>query len=290
MPEKYLRTKGQKIDVVKDYLEKQKKQQERAKERQEHQERQDDEAQVANEKSKRGPDEEADTRVRSSGDSQDTAVGTPPRVDSNNGDDRKGGDLSKRQTDKNHHPSKVVASWGRIEERIRTEESPEEIDEDDHTHPSHSLADKDDNIVTWYGPTDPANPQNWSLVKKCWATFLLCLLTFSIYIGSAIYSPGYESLIMEFGTNHTIATLGLTLFVIGYGIGPLFLAPLSEIPAIGRNPPYVLTLALFVIIQPITATVQNIPGLLVLRFLAGFIGSPVLATVGPTYVHSLACC
>lgn len=78
----------------------------------------------------------------------------------------------------------------------------------------------------------------------------------------------------------TIATLGLTLFVIGYGTGPLFLAPLSEIPAIGRTPPYVITLALFVILQPITATVQNIPGLLVLRFLAGFIGSPVLATGG----------
>lgn len=106
-------------------------------------------------------------------------------------------------------------------------------------------------------------------------------MTFSIYIGSAIYSPGYESLIMEFpGTNMTIATLGLTLFVIGYGTGPLFLAPLSEIPAIGRTPPYVITLALFVILQPITATVQNIPGLLVLRFLAGFIGSPVLATGG----------
>lgn len=83
---------------------------------------------------------------------------------------------------------------------------------------------------------------------------------------------------MEFGTNHTIATLGLTLFVIGYGVGPLFLAPLSEIPAIGRNPPYVITLAIFVILQPITATVQNIPGFLVLRFLAGFVGSPALAT------------
>lgn len=83
---------------------------------------------------------------------------------------------------------------------------------------------------------------------------------------------------MEFNTNHTIATLGLTLFVIGYGVGPLFLAPLSEIPAIGRNPPYVITLAIFVILQPITATVQNIPGFLVLRFLAGFVGSPALAT------------
>lgn len=76
------------------------------------------------------------------------------------------------------------------------------------------------------------------------------------------------------------ATLGLTLFVVGYGIGPLFLAPLSEIPFIGRNPPYVITLAIFVALQAITATVQNFAGLLVLRFLAGFIGSPVLATGG----------
>ena len=88
------------------------------------------------------------------------------------------------------------------------------------------------------------------------------------------------SLNMTFGVSEVAATLGLTLFVVGYGIGPLFLAPLSEIPAIGRSPPYVITLLLFVILQAITATVQNFAGLLVLRFLAGFIGSPVLATGG----------
>lgn len=77
-----------------------------------------------------------------------------------------------------------------------------------------------------------------------------------------------------------MATLGLTLFVVGYGIGPLFLAPLSEIASIGRSPPYIFTLFLFVVLQPITATVQNVPGLMVLRFLAGFVGSPVLATGG----------
>lgn len=66
----------------------------------------------------------------------------------------------------------------------------------------------------------------------------------------------------------------------GLGIGPLFLAPLSEIPAIGRSPPYVITLLIFVVLQPITATVQNFSGLLALRFFAGFFGSPVLATGG----------
>lgn len=47
-----------------------------------------------------------------------------------------------------------------------------------------------------------------------------------------------------------------------------------------RNPIYILTLAIFVILQVPSALVNNIAGLLVLRFLAGFIGSPVLATGG----------
>jgi len=28
-------------------------------------------------------------------------------------------------------------------------------------------------IVTWYGDDDPANPQNWSLVKKSWVLFVV---------------------------------------------------------------------------------------------------------------------
>lgn len=85
---------------------------------------------------------------------------------------------------------------------------------------------------------------------------------------------------MDFGVSSTVATLGLTLFVIGYGIGPLFLAPLSEIPQIGRTPPYVITLTIFVVMQALSATVQNFAGLMTLRFIAGFFGSPVLATGG----------
>lgn len=71
----------------------------------------------------------------------------------------------------------------------------------------------DPNIVTWYSEHDPANPQNWSITKKCIFTAQLSILTFSIYIGSAIYSVGYGSLIPEFGITQTVATLGLTLFV-----------------------------------------------------------------------------
>ena len=57
-------------------------------------------------------------------------------------------------------------------------------------------------------------------------------------------------------------------------------ADASQIPSIGRNPPYMITMAIFVILCVPTALVNNIGGLLVLRFLQGFFGSPCLATGG----------
>lgn len=57
-------------------------------------------------------------------------------------------------------------------------------------------------------------------------------------------------------------------------------APLSEMPYIGRNPIYILTLALFVVLQVPTALAANFGMLLAFRFLTGFIGSPSLATGG----------
>ena len=59
-------------------------------------------------------------------------------------------------------------------------------------------------------------------------------------------------------------------------------APMSEIPQIGRNPVYIGTLLVFVIIQVPTALAVNFAMLLSFRFLSGFIGSPVLAIGGAT--------
>lgn len=46
---------------------------------------------------------------------------------------------------------------------------------------------------------------------------------------SSIYTITYEQLIREFHTTREIATLGLTSFVLGLAMGPMFLAPMSEV-------------------------------------------------------------
>ncbi|KAG8984673.1 hypothetical protein FRB94_004566 [Tulasnella sp. JGI-2019a] len=135
-------------------------------------------------------------------------------------------------------------------------------------------------IVDWYGPDDPANPRNWSSFKRGFVLGLICLLTFSIYMGSAIYTASIPYLLEEFHISIVVATLGLTLYVLAYGIGPMLFSPLQELPSWGRNPIYILTAFVFVMLQIPTALAKNIAGLLVLRFLGGFFASPALATGG----------
>lgn len=98
---------------------------------------------------------------------------------------------------------------------------------------------RDIHLVDWWGPEDPENPRNWSKPKKFWVTFEILLLTFSVYVGSAIYTAGIVDITQVFGVSRVAATLGLTLFVLGYATGPMLWSPMSEIPFIGRNPVYV---------------------------------------------------
>ncbi|KAH8751972.1 major facilitator superfamily transporter [Diaporthe sp. PMI_573] len=135
-------------------------------------------------------------------------------------------------------------------------------------------------LVDWYYSDDPENPQNWSNARRAAVTATICLYTFVVYMSSSIYTTSEEGIKEEFGVGQTEAALGLSLFVLGYGTGPLIFSPLSELPAIGRNPIYIITMFLYTIISIPTALVQNYPGLMVLRFLQGFFGSPCLASGG----------
>lgn len=132
-------------------------------------------------------------------------------------------------------------------------------------------------LVDWYKTDDAENPQNWSNGKRFLVSFIICLYTFVVYTGSAIYTSSEQGVIEKFGITPLDASLPLSLYVLAYGMGPLLFAPLSEIPVIGRSPVYAATMAIFVIISIPTALVNNFAGLLVLRFLQGFFGSPCLA-------------
>ncbi|GAA5962776.1 hypothetical protein JCM3765_001513 [Sporobolomyces pararoseus] len=136
-------------------------------------------------------------------------------------------------------------------------------------------------LVTWNGDDDPDNPLNFSTKKKIFLGAQIALLTASVYMGSAIYTPGEQSVMQQFGVSQTAAILGLTLFIAGYGVGPMLWSPLQETHQLGRNPVYHATLGIFVLFQvPMILPSCNFGTLLAFRFLTGFFGSPCLATGG----------
>lgn len=55
--------------------------------------------------------------------------------------------------------------------------------------------------------------------EKAWVMFQTRFLTFTIYVGSAIYTAGIPSIPSEFHAGTVAATVGLTLFVACYGLG-----------------------------------------------------------------------
>ena len=138
-------------------------------------------------------------------------------------------------------------------------------------------------FISWNSPTDPDNPYNWSSIKKGWISLVILLYTFTVYIGSSLYTASVPDIVQIFDVSDVAASLGLSLYVIGYGIGPLLFSPLSEIPAVGRNAPYIITFFVFVVLCVPTTLINNFGGLLALRFLLGFFGSPCLATGGASY-------
>ncbi|KAA8899664.1 hypothetical protein TRICI_006321 [Trichomonascus ciferrii] len=142
-------------------------------------------------------------------------------------------------------------------------------------------------VVDWDGPDDQENPKNWSTLKKTLLIAQVGILTISIYIGSSVYVPGIDQVMEEFDVSRTAAYLPLSLFVVGYGIGPMIFSPLSEHPALGRVYIYIFTLAIFVILQIPTALCKGFASLLVLRFLAGVFASPALATGGASMGDAL---
>ncbi|GAA5855495.1 hypothetical protein JCM8547_007860 [Rhodosporidiobolus lusitaniae] len=137
-------------------------------------------------------------------------------------------------------------------------------------------------LVSWDGDDDPDNPKNWSMRKKIFVSSLLSSLTFAIYLGSAIYTSSIPGLKEQFDVGGVTAATGISLFVVGYGVGPMLLAPIQELPSLGRNPVYIWGLFLFVILELPAIFAPNMATVLAMRFFSGFVGSPALATGGAT--------
>lgn len=83
-----------------------------------------------------------------------------------------------------------------------------------------SGTEDDPYVVVWID-NDPRNPMLYGEVKKWSLTMLVALATLAVAFVSSAYSGGTREIIAEFGCSQEVATLGVSLFVLGFAIGPL---------------------------------------------------------------------
>ena len=68
---------------------------------------------------------------------------------------------------------------------------------------------------------DPRNPMDMEHWKKWALTLTVAFATLCVSFASSAFTGGIEQVIVEFRCSTEVATLGLSLFVLGFAIGPL---------------------------------------------------------------------
>ncbi|KAI1113309.1 major facilitator superfamily domain-containing protein [Nemania sp. NC0429] len=134
-------------------------------------------------------------------------------------------------------------------------------------------------LVTFHN-NDPENPKNWSKPYKWYITMVVAITCFVVAFASSVITPDIEGVAEEFHTSNEVALLSITLFVVGFGIGPLVFAPLSEV--YGRKIIYVSTLFVAVAFVLPCALAKNLATLLVGRAIDGIAFSAPITIIGGT--------
>lgn len=128
-------------------------------------------------------------------------------------------------------------------------------------------------------PGDKKNPKNMSNNRKWLITIMLGMICFIVALGSAIVTGDLARPMEYFGVSEEVIILSsVTVFVLGFGFGPLLFAPLSE--ELGRSIIYVVTLGMAVIFIIPCALAKNIGTLLVCRLIDGIMFSAPMTLIG----------
>lgn len=140
-----------------------------------------------------------------------------------------------------------------------------------------SGTEQDPYQVSWM-EADERDPMRFSEVSKWLITILVGIQTLAVSLVSSAYSGSLNEVISDFQVSEEVAILGISLYVVGFAVGPLFWGPLSEI--YGRR--YIM-IASCVGLTAFTAGAagsKNIWTLIILRFFAATSGSAPFAVSG----------
>lgn len=113
---------------------------------------------------------------------------------------------------------------------------------------------------------DPDEPTNWPVWYRAMILGFISFGTWATVLYSTSYTSSMPGMMEEFNEpSETVATLGLTTYMIGLAVGSLVLAPVSEI--YGRQPIYIGSLLVFCLMTLPCALATNLSQVQGVRFL-----------------------
>lgn len=118
--------------------------------------------------------------------------------------------------------------------------------------------------------------RDWPLWERWFATAVLSGYKFISSLASSTMAPGIDAISEELEIhNPVVSTLTLTVYVLGYAVGPLLLGPASEI--YGRKPVLTLSNIWYLVFNLACGFARSRDQMIAFRFLAGVGGSGPLA-------------
>lgn len=94
------------------------------------------------------------------------------------------------------------------------------------------------------------------------------------------FSPVASDFAKDMDVSLHVATLGLSMYILGLAFGPMSLAPLSEY--YGRRPVYIFSYGTFLLLLLATTYVESLAPFLILRLLSGYFSSTTISNFGGT--------
>jgi multidrug resistance protein len=132
-------------------------------------------------------------------------------------------------------------------------------------------------IVDWI-ENDPVNPQNLHYSTKWLLMVVLGISMLAVSFTSSSYVGGMNELIRYFDSNDIVISVGVALYVLGFGLGPILWAPLSEV--YGRQIIMVVTYGIMTLFNIGAIFTKNLTALFLMRFFAGTFGASPLTNTG----------
>ena len=143
------------------------------------------------------------------------------------------------------------------------------------------LPEQEEFVVEFSGFDDPRHAQNFAIKKKLIIASVLVFDSLAATFASSVFSAGSQAVGEEYHVGREVVTLGTSLFVLGYAVGPSVFAPISEL--YGRRLPVIFAAFGFAIFNTAVAVAKDYQTLVISRFFSGFFGSAPLALCGAVF-------